>query len=103
MILTPWQNKVAEDTHRFRVLCCGRRAGKTVLAVEEMKGKAIADEVRIAYIATCYDKETEILTKEGWKYFKDLNGKEEVATLNGNKLHFELPKRYYYMIMMVKW
>ena len=30
----------------------------------------------------CYDKETEILTKEGWKLFKELGENEEVATLN---------------------
>tara|TARA_Y100000310_G_scaffold181675_1_gene181680 strand:+ start:1139 stop:3919 length:2781 start_codon:yes stop_codon:yes gene_type:complete len=30
----------------------------------------------------CYDNKTEILTKEGWKLFKDLKGNEEVATLN---------------------
>lgn len=51
MILHTNQNKVAEDTHRFRVLNCGRRWGKTTLAVEEIKGFAIAKEARIAYIA----------------------------------------------------
>lgn len=30
----------------------------------------------------CYDKETEILTNNGWKYFKDLNGDELVANLS---------------------
>lgn len=30
--LTPWQLEVAEDTHRFRIVCAGRRAGKSVLA-----------------------------------------------------------------------
>ncbi len=30
----------------------------------------------------CYDSETEVLTDEGWKYFADLNGNEEVMTLN---------------------
>jgi len=32
--------------------------------------------------APCYDKETEVLTKDGWKLFKDLNDKESVLTLN---------------------
>ncbi len=30
----------------------------------------------------CYDEETEVLTKEGWKLFKDLEPEEEVLTLN---------------------
>jgi len=30
----------------------------------------------------CYDEKTEILTKDGWKFFKDLKEKEKVATLN---------------------
>lgn len=30
----------------------------------------------------CYDDETQILTKNGWKLFKDLTKNEEVATLN---------------------
>lgn len=35
----------------------------------------------------CYDKETEILTKDGWKLFKDIENDEIVATLN-QKNHF---------------
>lgn len=30
----------------------------------------------------CYDKETEVLTHEGWKYFKDVKIGEKVLTLN---------------------
>lgn len=39
----------------------------------------------------CYDKKTEILTKEGWKLFKDLKENEEVATLNpkNNELEYQ--------------
>lgn len=38
--------------------------------------------VNVTPLEPCYDKETEILTKEGWKKFQDLRGDEEVATLN---------------------
>lgn len=51
MVLTPAQDKIAADTHRFRVLNCGRRFGKTTLAIEEIKGKALFKESRICYIA----------------------------------------------------
>lgn len=34
--LLPWQREVAEDTHRFRVMAVGRRAGKTHFMVREL-------------------------------------------------------------------
>lgn len=37
----------------------------------------------------CYDKETEILTKNGWKYFKDIKLGEEVLTFNSEKKYAE--------------
>jgi len=40
----------------------------------------------------CYDKETEILTLEGWKYLKDLKKDEIVATLNPDKNTLEYQK-----------
>ena len=30
--LSHWQTKVANDEHRFKVICAGRRSGKSVLA-----------------------------------------------------------------------
>lgn len=39
----------------------------------------------------CYDKETEILTKNGWKYFKDLSKEDLIATLEGEELKYENP------------
>ena len=113
MILTEWQNKVAEDTHRFRVLCCGRRAGKTILAVEEIKGKAVANECSIAYIATTYIQardiawstlkkeldsiivrsnesrlELEVKNVKGTTSTIQLKGWENIETLRGQKFHF---------------
>ena len=61
MLLTPSQKIIAKDTHRFRVANCGRRFGKTILASEEIKGKAISDEVRIAYIAPTYGQARDII------------------------------------------
>ena len=39
--------------------------------------------------ARCFDDKTEILTNEGWKFFKDLTRKEKVATLNLDGMLFE--------------
>ena len=51
MKLTPSQAQIAKSKNRFRVVNCGRRFGKTTLAVEEIKGKATYTECKIAYIA----------------------------------------------------
>lgn len=40
----------------------------------------------------CYDSETEVLTKNGWKYFKDLSYEDEIATLNPNTNYLEYQK-----------
>jgi len=64
MILSPTQNIVAADTHRFRVCCNGRRWGKTTLAIEEIKGKGVAKPSRIAYIANTYQQARDIAWTE---------------------------------------
>lgn len=52
MVLTPAQNTIAADTHRFRVVVCGRKFGKTTLDAEEIKGAAISkDGQRVLYLA----------------------------------------------------
>ena len=61
MRLTLAQSQIANDLHRFRVLNCGRRFGKTVLAIEEMVGVAIAKkDRRVAYFAPTRDDAREI-------------------------------------------
>lgn len=46
-----------------------------------------------SYYHACYSDDTEILTENGWKLFKNLNKKEKVATLNKekNELEYQLP------------
>jgi DNA-directed RNA polymerase II subunit RPB2 len=39
----------------------------------------------------CYDKMTEVLTENGWKYFKDLTLEDKVASLVDNKLVYQNP------------
>lgn len=66
MLLTPSQATIAKDTHRFRVVNCGRRFGKTTLAVEEIKGKALSKPSRIVYIAPTYQQARDI----AWELLK---------------------------------
>lgn len=80
------QNVIVEDPHRFRVVCCGRRFGKTTVSVEEIKGKAISREARIAYIAPTYQQARDI----AWETLK----KElETVILNINESRLELKVR----------
>ena len=38
---------------------------------------------------SCYDRKTEVLTKDGWKYFCDVKVGEEVLTINQKTLQAE--------------
>jgi flavin-dependent thymidylate synthase len=43
---------------------------------------------------SCYDEETEVYTKEGWKYWRDVTDKDELASvISENEFTFEKPKR----------
>jgi phosphoribosylamine-glycine ligase len=37
----------------------------------------------------CYDEETEVLTRTGWKHFKDVSREDEICTLNPNTHEIE--------------
>ena len=39
----------------------------------------------------CYDDQTEILTNTGWKYFRNLNYNNKIATLHKNELRYTTP------------
>lgn len=114
MILTPAQSQIARDTHRFRVVCAGRRFGKSTLASWEMFGKAVAKkDRRIVYIAPTYQQardivwaellkvcqstvkkvnesrlELTITTADGGTSIIILRGWESIETLRGQKFDF---------------
>ncbi len=60
------QIEIALDRHRFRVLCCGRRFGKTTLAIDQMKALAASRPARIAYIAPTIQQARDI----AWEQLK---------------------------------
>ena len=113
MILTEAQNQIASDLHRFRVINCGRRFGKTTLAVEEIKGKVLSKPTRVCYIAPTYQQardiawemikkellpimikvnesrlELEVRSLKGESSFIFLRGWESVETLRGQRFDF---------------
>lgn len=131
------QEEVIKSNARFKVIVCGRRWGKTLLAIVSLLVEALNNpgglywyvaptyrqakniawrllmekirlfpkwwrdkckieknsliielpnhaiiELKGAQDPDCFDDETEILTNEGWKLFKDLNKNELVLGLN---------------------
>ena len=86
MILHQSQELVAKDLHRFRVVNCGRRWGKTTLAILEMVAKAVfkADS-KVVYIAPTYQQARDI----AWNDLKKLCG--PVATsINESRLEITI-------------
>lgn len=85
MFLHQTQAEIAKDTHRFRVLCCGRRWGKTTLAVEEIKGVALSKNARIAYIAPTYQQARDIAWQILLKELKPI-----IKKINESRLELEV-------------
>ena len=114
MILHKAQAEIAKSTKRFRVVNCGRRFGKTSLAVLEMVAKAIYGNDRfICYIGPTYQQSRDIAwqelkrvcqpiankinesrleitlnTTKGGTSTIMLRGWESIETLRGQKFHF---------------
>ncbi len=113
MELTPAQNQIANSLARFRVVCCGRRFGKTTEAAEEIKGKVLSKPCRVAYIAPTYQQardiawemlkrelmpiisninesrlEFRVKSKNGGESFVFLRGWESVETIRGQQFDF---------------
>lgn len=82
MQLTPAQSKILKDNHRFRIVNCGRRLGKTTGAVLEMIYCACAKaDKKIAYIANTYQQARDI----AWELLK-----KYAPTININETRLEI-------------
>lgn len=87
MELHPTQATVAGDLHRFRVVCCGRRWGKTTMAIDTMKACAVyKPDARIAYIAPTFQQARDI----AWAQLKKDFAKSG-AIFNESRLEIRLP------------
>lgn len=86
MILHPAQSQIVKDSHRFRVVDCGRRFGKTTLAIYEMIGKAVAkNDQRITYIAPTYQQARDI----AWNELKKI-ARPVIQNVNESRLELTL-------------
>lgn len=85
------QKLIATDPHRFRVVCAGRRYGKTQLVIDQMKARASLPESRIAYIAPTYQQARDIcwvqLRTECEQASKTINeSRLEITLVNGSSI-----------------
>lgn len=85
------QKEVARDRHRFRVLCCGRRWGKTTLAIDQMKGRAAIADSRVAYVAPTFQQARDIaweqLKRECMEAAESINeSRLEITLVNGSRI-----------------
>ncbi len=81
------QSQIASDRHRFRVVNCGRRFGKTLLSVWEMVAVAVSkQDARIAYVAPTYQQARDIAWNELKKITKDI----QAAVPNESRLEVKV-------------
>jgi len=85
MNLTKAQAEIALDRHRFRVLCCGRRFGKTTLAIDTIKGRAALANSRVCYIAPTYQQARDI----AWTQLKS-DCQQAASSINESRLEIKL-------------
>ena len=81
----PSQATVALNPKRFRVLCCGRRWGKTTLAIDQMKGRASIPNSRVAYVAPTYQQSRDI----AWEQLRN-DCKNAAESINESRLEIRL-------------
>lgn len=79
------QKIVALDPHRFRVLNCGRRWGKTTLAIDQIKARAAIPNSRIAYVAPTYQQARDI----AWEPLKH-GCRNASSSINESRLEIKL-------------
>ncbi len=83
-----WQRAVHEDLHRFGVLVVHRRAGKTVLAINELIRRLATKPGQLgAYIAPQYRQAKRI----AWPYLREYAGVIPGVQFNSSELMMVLP------------
>jgi hypothetical protein len=81
----PAQDRIASDTHRYRVVVCGRRFGKTTLSVWEMLAFAWSREKsKVVYLAPTIKQARDI----AWRMLKEAT--RTVSEANETRLELSL-------------
>ena len=87
MALSKAQRMIADAPFRFRVACCGRRFGKTHLALREIAKFAAKPDQKVIYVAPTYRMAKNILWKKLKKKLTSINW---VKKINETELSLEL-------------
>jgi PBSX family phage terminase large subunit len=81
--LSPWQSEVWDDSHRYKVINAGRRAGKTMLVTMKMVDFATQNSgVKIWYIAPTYRQAKQIV----WEMLVEYIPKQLISKRNETEL-----------------
>src|SRR3990167_1821831 len=87
------QKVIALDPHRFRVVNCGRRFGKTILAIDQMKARLTIPNSRVCYIAPTYQQARDIawepLRRDLLSAGKPNEARLEIDLVNGSKIQLK--------------
>lgn len=80
--LLPWQERVAYDPHRFKVIVAGRRSGKSTLAIDQLVIGAFSDPLGMGetfslYVAPTYSQAEDI----AWVRLKEMLRPAQAAGL----------------------
>lgn len=93
MALSAAQKSIANDEHRFRVAICGRRFGKTHLAIRELAKFARIPQQRCFYVAPTYRQAKQIVWDKLKYRLQDLRWVDKVnesdltiTLVNGSKI-----------------
>lgn len=90
MELHPAQKEIAKDNHRFRVVNCGRRFGKTTLSAWEMIGYAVSrPEARVPYYAPTRDDARDIM----WGMLQKVAG-DLIVDKNEGRLELTIKNKF---------
>jgi phage terminase large subunit len=87
MALSKAQRLIADAPFRFRVACCGRRFGKTHLALREIAKFAAQPDQKVIYVAPTYRMAKNILWKKLKRKLTSINW---VKKVNETELSLEL-------------
>jgi len=101
MPLTHTQKMVAEDDSRFKVVCAGRRWGKSYLSIREMCRFASKSNMKVYYVAPTFRQAKTIIWDDlikrltEVKWIKKINTTELTVTLkNGTKIYLRSADNY---------
>jgi len=81
--LSSWQTKVFDDSHRYLVINCGRRAGKSTLVSIKMTEFALTHKkVEVWYIAPTYKQAKQIM----WQMLDEVVPQSAIEKKNETEL-----------------